>query len=108
MSFTESESLGTLWSLRIVHEGTNYFSLIQLMRKIEKRGVKGEPLAANAPHPPRKRGRSEAAKLAFRYGIEEEDVYSIKYSYETVPLLAVFCGISERDIRHIKQAEVEE
>ena len=107
VSFTESGRFGTLWSVRVAHGGTNYFSLMRLMQKIEKRRRSGEPLAANAPSPPRKRERSEACKLAFRYGIEEEDIYSIRYSSETVPRLAVFYGISERDIRQIKQAEVE-
>lgn len=108
VSYTESGRFGTLWSVRVVHGGTNYFSLMRLMQKIEKRQRSGEPLAANAPNPPKKRERSQAAKLAFRYGIEEEDIYSIRYSSETVPRLAVFYGISEREIRQIKQAEVEE
>lgn len=55
--------------------------------------MNGEPLAANTPNPPRKRERSGEAKLAFRYGIEEEDIYSIRYSSETVPRLAVFYSI---------------
>ena len=107
VTFTESGRFGTLWSVRVVHGETNYFSLMRLMQKIEKRQRSGEPLAANAPNPPKKRERSQAAKLAFRYGIEEEDIYSIRFSSETVPRLAVFYGISERDIRQIKQAEVE-
>jgi hypothetical protein len=108
VSFTESARFGTLWSVRIVHGETNYFALMRLMQKIEKRRAAGEPLAANAPHPPRKRERTRAGRIAFRYGIEEEDVYSIKYSTETVPRLAVFYGIPERDVRRIQAEEVEE
>ncbi len=105
VSFTESGRFGTLWSMRTVHAETNYFSLTRLMQKIEKRLRNGEPLAANAPHPTKKRERSAAAKLAFRFGIEEEDVYSIRFSTETVKRLALFYGISERDVRRIREAE---
>ena len=108
VSFTESGRFGTLWSMRTVHAETNYFSLTRLMQKIEKRLRNGEPLAANAPNPPKKRERSAAAKLAFRFGIEEEDVYSIRFSTETVKRLALFYGISERDVRRIREAEVGE
>jgi hypothetical protein len=107
-SFTESSRFGTLWSVRIVHGETNYFALMRLMQKIEKRRAAGEPLAANSPHPPKKREKTRAARLAFRYGIEEEDVYSIKYSSETVSRLAIFYGIPERDVRRIQAEEVEE
>jgi hypothetical protein len=105
VSFTESGRFGTLWSMRTVHAETNYFSLTRLMQKIEKRLRNREPLAANSPNPPKKRERSAAAKLAFRFGIEEEDVYSIRYSTETVKRLAVFYGIPERDVRRIRKAE---
>jgi hypothetical protein len=108
VSFTESSRFGTLWSVRLVHGETNYFALMRLMQKIEKRRAAGEPLAANAPHPPRKRERTRAGRIAFRYGIEEEDVYSIKYSTETVARLAIFYGIPERDVRRIQAEEVEE
>jgi hypothetical protein len=108
VSFTESGRFGTLWSMRTVHAETNYFSLTRLMQKIEKRLRNGEPLAANAPNPPKKRERSAAAKLAFRFGIEEEDVYSIRYSTETVKRLALFYGISERDVRRIRDVEIGE
>jgi hypothetical protein len=108
VSFTESGRFGTLWSMRTVHAETNYFSLTRLMQKIEKRLRNGEPLAANAPHQPKKREKSEAAKLAFRFGIEEEDVYSIRFSTETVKRLALFYGIPERDVRRIRAAEIEE
>jgi len=108
VSFTESGRFGMLWSMRTVHAETNYFSLTRLMQKIEKRLRNGEPLAANAPNPPKKRERSAAAKLAFRFGIEEEDVYSIRFSTETVKRLALFYGISERDVRRIREAEVGE
>ena len=105
VSFTESGRFGMLWSMRTVHAETNYFSITRLMQKIEKRLRNGEPLAANAPNPPKKRERSAAAKLAFRFGIEEEDVYSIRFSTETVKRLALFYGISERDVRRIREAE---
>jgi len=107
VSFTESGRFGTLWSLRTVHAETNYFSLTRLMQKIEKRLRNGQPLAANAPHQPKKREKSAAAKLAFRFGIEEEDVYSIRFSTETVKRLALFYGIPERDVRRIRAAEIE-
>jgi hypothetical protein len=108
VSFTESARFGTLWSVRVVHGETNYFALMRLMQKIEKRRAAGEPLAANAPHLPKKRERSPAAKLAFRFGIEEEDVYSIKFSSETVKRLAVFYGIPERDVKRIREEELGE
>lgn len=108
VSFTESGRFGMLWSMRTVHAETNYFSLTRLMQKIEKRLRNGEPLAENAPNPPKKREKSAAAKLAFRFGIEEEDVYSIRFSTETVKRLALFYGIPERDVRRIREAEVEE
>ncbi len=108
VSFTESARLGTLWSVRLVHRDTNYFALMRLMQKIEKRRASGEPLAANAPFQLKKRERSPAARLAFRFGIEEEDVYSIKFSSETVKRLAVFYGITEREVRMIRETELGE
>ena len=108
VSFTESARFGTLWSVRVVHGETNYFALMRLMQKIEKRRAAGEPLAANAPHPMKRRERSPAARLAFRFGIEEEDVYSIKFSSETVKRLAVFYGIPERDVKRIREEELGE
>ncbi len=108
VSFTESGRFGTLWSMRTVHSETNYFSLTRLLQKIEKRLRNGEPLAENSPNPPKKREKSAAAKLAFRFGIEEEDVYSIRFSTETVKRLALFYGIPERDVRRIREAEVGE
>jgi hypothetical protein len=108
VSFTESGRFGTLWSMRTVHSETNYFSLTRLLQKIEKRLRNGEPLAENSPNPPKKREKSAAAKLAFRFGIEEEDVYSIRFSTETVKRLALFYCIPERDVRRIREAEVGE
>ena len=108
ISFTESGRNGTLWSVRTVHGGTDYFSLMRLLDKIEKRQRRREPLAANVPNLPKKVERSEACKLAFRYSVDVEDLYSIKYSSETVVMLALYYGLSERDIRHIKSAEVGE
>ncbi|HKQ32381.1 MAG TPA: hypothetical protein VJV40_04185, partial [Thermodesulfobacteriota bacterium] len=108
VSFTESARFGTLWSVRVVHGETNYFALMRLMQKIEKRRASGEPLASNAPHQMKRRERSPAARLAFRYGIEEEDVYSIKFSSETVKRLAVFYGIPERDVKRIREEELGE
>lgn len=107
VSFTESGRYGTLWSVRTVHGGTNYFSLMRLMQKIEKRQKRGEPLAANVPNLPRKKERTAASKVAFKYGIEVEDLYSIRYSSETAERLAGFYGISVRDVRNIKKAEIE-
>ncbi len=106
VSFTESGRHGTLWSIRTVHGGTNYFSLMRLMDKIEKRQRRGEPLAANVPNLPRKVERSKECKLAFRYSLEVEDLYSIKYSSETVDKLAMYYGLTEPDIRHIQAAEI--
>ena len=108
ISFTESGRNGTLWSVRIVHGGTNYFSLGRLMDKIEKRQRRGEPIAANVANLPRKVERSPACQLAFRYRLDVEDLYSIKYSSETRERLAVFYGISERDIAHIKTMDMGE
>lgn len=106
LSFTESGKHGTLWSIRTVHGRTNYFSLMRLMGKIEKRQSRGEPLAANVPNLPRKVERSKECKLAFRYSLEIEDLYSIKYSSETVDKLAMYYGLTEPDIRHIQAAEI--
>ncbi|MEQ9619875.1 MAG: hypothetical protein RIG61_11980 [Deltaproteobacteria bacterium] len=108
VSFTESGRYGTLWSMRTVHEGTNYFALMRLMQNIEKRQRNGEPLAANIPNLPKKTERSAVSKLAFRYSIEVEDLYSIKYSSETVDRLAAFYGLSAGDIRHIKSVDIPE
>ena len=91
-----------------MHRETNYFSLMRLMQKIEKRRKSGAPLAANAPHQPKKRERTRAGKIAFRYGIEEEDVYSIKFSSETVRRLSIFYGIPERDVRRIRDEDIDE
>ena len=55
VSYTESARFGTLWSIRIVHKETNYFALMRLMQKIEKRRISGTPLAANAPFQLKKR-----------------------------------------------------
>ena len=106
VSFIESGKHGTLWSIRTVHGGTNYFALMRLIDKIEKRQRKGEPLAANVPNLPRKVERSKECKLAFRYNLEVEDLYSIKYSSETVNKLSMYYGLSERDIRHIQAVEL--
>lgn len=108
LTFTESGRYGTLWSIRTVHDTTNYFSLMSLMQKIEKRQRAGEPLAPNVPNLPKKVERSEAVKLAFRYSIEVEDLYSIRYSSETAERLAGFYGLSVRDVRHIRDADIEE
>jgi len=108
VSFTESGEYGTLWSIRTVHGGTNYFALMRLMDKIEKRQRKGAPLAANVPNLPRKVERSKECKLAFRYSLEVEDLYSIKFSSETVNKLAMYYVLSERDIRRIQAVEIGE
>jgi hypothetical protein len=108
VSFTESANFGTLWSIRTVHGGTNYFALMRLIDKIEKRQKRGAPLAANVPNLPRKVERSKECKLAFRYSLEVEDLYSIKYSSETVNKLAMYYGLSEPDIRHIQAVEIGE
>lgn len=108
LTFTESGRCGTLWSIRTVHDTTNCFALMSLMKKIEKRQRAGEPLAPNVPNLPRKVERSEATKLAFRYSIEVEDLYSIRYSSETAERLASFYGLSVRDVRHIRDADIEE
>lgn len=108
VSFTESGRYGTLWSVRTVHDKTNYFALIRMMRDIEKRQRDGEPLAANIPNLPRKTEKSAVSKLAFRYSIEVEDLYSIRYSSETADRLAAFYGLTVRDIRHIKSTDIPE
>ena len=108
LTFTESGRYGTLWSIRIAHDRTNYLSLVSLMQNIEKRQRAGEALAPNVPNLPRKTERSAASKVAFRYSIEVEDLYSIRYSSETAERLAGFYGLSVRDIRHIRKAEIDE
>lgn len=108
LTFTESGRYGTLWSIRTVHDMTNYFSLMSLMQKIEKRQKAGEQLAPNVPNLPKKTERSGASKLAFRYNIEVEDLYSIRYSSETPERLAGFYGLTVWDVRHIRKAEIEE
>ena len=80
---------------------------MSLMQKIEKRQREGEPLAPNVPNRPKKVERSTAVKLAFRYSIEVEDLYSIRYSSETAERLAGFYGLTVRDIRIIKSTDLQ-
>jgi len=47
-------------------------------------------------------------KLAFRYNLEIEDLYSIKYSTETIERLSMFYNLTNKEIRHIKQSDVME
>lgn len=108
LSFTESGKSGTLWSIRTVHGQTNYFKLMRLMDKIEKRQRRGERLAVNVPNPPRRVERTKECKLAFRYKLDVEDLYSIKYSSETVNKLAHFYGLTEPDIKHIQEVNLTE
>lgn len=106
VSFTGSGGHGTLWSLRTDHRNTNYFSLMRLLQRIEKRVANGEPLAPNIPNTARKVERSPVLKLAFKYGLEEEDIYSIRHSTESVGRLALFYGITEREVKEIKRASM--
>ena len=108
MSFTESAYKGTLWSIRIVDEKTNYAALMMLMRDIEKRVRAKQPLAVNVPNLPKKIERNKVTKLAFRYNLEIEDLYSIKYSTETIERLAMFYNLTQKEVRHIKQTDVME
>ena len=108
LSFTESASHGTLWSIRIVDGETNYAALMRLMQKIEQRVRDSRPLAANIPNLPKKIERTKVKKLAFRYNLEIEDLYSIKYSTETIERLALFYNLTNKEIRHIKQTDVME
>lgn len=107
LSFTGSGGYGTLWSLRTDHRGTNYFSLMRLLQRIEKRVENGEPLAPNIPNTARKVERSPVLKLAFRHGLEEEDIYSIRHSTESVARLALFYGITEKEVKKIKRASID-
>ena len=106
LSFTESAKNGTLWSIRIVDGETNYEALMRLMRDVERRFRAKEPLAANVPNLPKKVERTNASKLAFRYNIEIEDLFSIKYSTETIDRLAMFYNLTSKEVRHIKQTDV--
>jgi len=106
VSFTGSGGHGTLWSLRTDHRNTNYFSLMRLLQRIEKRVENGEPLAPNIPNTARKVERSPVLKLAFKYGLEEEDIYSIRHSTESVERLALFYGITEKEVKEIKRASM--
>ncbi len=106
MSFTESAKNGTLWSIRIVDGTTNYAALMRLMQNVEKRVRANESLAANVPNLPKKIERSKVSKLAFRYSLEIEDLYSIKYSTETIERLALFYNLTNKEIRHIKQTDI--
>ena len=108
VSFTESAHSGTLWSIRIVHGNTNYAALMRLLQNIEERTRNNEPLAPNVPNLPKKIEKSKVSKLAFRYSVEIEDLYSIKYSIETLKRLAMFYNLTEKEIRHIKQTDVME
>ncbi len=107
LSFTGSGGHGTLWSVRTDHRNTNYFLLMRLLQRIEKRVEKGEPLAPNIPNTARKVERSPVLKLAFRYGLEEEDIYSIRHSTESVERLAIFYGITEKEVKEIKRASID-
>lgn len=106
ISFTESANVGTLWSIRIVDGETDYAALMKLMQSIEQRVRAKEPLAANVPNLPRKIERSTVSKLAFSYKLEIEDLYSIKYSTETIERLAMFYNLTQKEIRHIKQSDI--
>lgn len=106
ISFTESANKGTLWSIRIVDGETNYAALMRLMQNIENRVGAKQPLAANVPNLPRKIERTKATKLAFRYNLEIEDLYSIKYSTETIDRLALFYNLTNKEVRHIKQSDI--
>ncbi len=108
VSFTESANKGTLWSIRAVHGDTNYAALMRLLQNIEERIRNNKPLAANVPNLPKKIERNKVSKLAFRYSLEIEDLYSIKYSTETLERLAMFYNLTEKEIRHIKQSDVME
>ncbi len=108
MSFTESAHKGTLWSIRIIDGETNYAALMRLMQTVEKRVRANQPLAANVPNLPKKIERTKVTKLAFRYNLEIEDLYSIKYNTETIERLAMFYNLTNKEIRHIKQSDVME
>jgi len=108
MSFTESAGNGTLWSIRVVDGETSYEALMRLMQEVEKRVRANEPLAENVPNLPKKIERSKVSKLAFRYNLEIEDLYSIKYSTETIEKLAMFYNLTHKEIRHIKQTDIME
>lgn len=108
MSFTESAQKGTLWSIRIIDGETNYAALMRLMQTVEKRVKANRALAANVPNLPKKIERTKVKKLAFRYNLEVEDLYSIKYSTETIERLAMFYNLTNKEIRHIKQSDVME
>lgn len=108
LSFTGSGGHGTLWSLRTDHRNTNYFSLMRLLQRIEKRVENGEQLAPNIPNTARKVERSPVLKLAFRYGLEEEDIYSIRHSTESVDRLAIFYNLTEKVVKEIKRASLED
>ncbi|MGB2691828.1 MAG: hypothetical protein WBB48_02710 [Thermodesulfobacteriota bacterium] len=108
MSFTESAKKGTLWSIRIIDGETNYAALMRLMQTVEKRVRAKQALAENVPNLPKKIERNKVTKLAFRYNLEIEDLYSIKYSTETIERLALFYNLTNKEIRHIKQSDVME
>ncbi|MGB3365320.1 MAG: hypothetical protein WBB48_11130, partial [Thermodesulfobacteriota bacterium] len=79
-----------------------------LMQTVEKRVRAKQALAANVPNLPKKIERNKVTKLAFRYNLEIEDLYSIKYSTETIERLALFYNLTNKEIRHIKQSDVME
>lgn len=108
LSFTGSGDHGTLWSVRTDHRSTNYFALMRLFQRIEKRVENGEQLAPNIPNTARKVERSPVLVLAFKYGLEEEDLYSIRHSTESVDRLAHFYNLTEGQIREIKRAKLED
>ena len=106
VSFTESGNRGTLWSIRIIHGQTDYFKLMSMLKKIERRRLDDKPLAANTPNLPKKIERNPITKLAFRYSLEIEDLYSIKFSSETPDRLALFYNLQESDVHRIRAADV--
>ena len=108
VSFTGSGDHGTLWSVRTNHRSTNYFALMRLFQRIEKRVEAGEQLAPNIPNTARKVERSPVLKLAIKYGLEEEDLYSIRHSTESLDRLALFYHLTEGQIRDIKRAKLED
>ena len=70
--------------------------------------MESQKKALNIPNTARKVERSPVLKLAFRYGLEEEDIYSIRHSTESVARLALFYGITEKEVKEIKRASIDD
>jgi len=90
---------GVLWDIRMIAKIIDPGPFVSLLKEIERRNRDNERLAANVPNLPKKKPeKTQEQKLAFRYGLEIEDIYSIKYSTYTLERLAMFYNLTPKAV----------